>query len=261
MTTLYPLEVSVTSESVRIPIGDARDAPMGGYLARAVGGGNRGAVLVAHELFGVNADVRGVVDHLAELGFLALAPEFYHRDLPAGASLPRDDEGRRRGFELLAKLTRDGVVSDVSAAMRYLAGRADCEGQIGMLGFSLGGHIAYLAATRLDLVATAVLYGGWLANRGISLSNPEPTVASTPGIAAHRGRLLFIVGGRDQLIDAAQVQTIEEALTRAGVVHEVVVYPEAEHAFFWEGTPQFHGASRDDSWRRLERFFGDAFAR
>jgi carboxymethylenebutenolidase len=152
-------------------------------------------------------------------------------------------------------------VSDVAAAMKYLAGRSEADGRAGMIGFSMGGHIAYLAATALDLVATAVLYAGWLTNTEIPLSRPEPTLTRTPGIGKHGGRILYVVGAGDKLIDAAQVAAIDAALTDAAVPHEVVVEPGAEHAFLWEGTPSFHRRARDDSWRRVEAFFDDAFGR
>jgi carboxymethylenebutenolidase len=239
---------------------EAGPSKMRVHVATPSRDGRRPAVMVAHELFGVNADIRGAVDRVAELGYFAIAPEFYHRDAEPGERLERDESGRKRGFELLHRLTREGVVADVASTMRYSVARPDCDGRVGMLGFSMGGHIAYLAATRLGLVATAVLYGGWLTGTEIPLSQPERTLDLTSGIARHHGRLLYIVGGKDKLIDAAQVTAIDRALVQAGVFHEVVVYPEAEHAFFWEGTPPFHRASRDDAWHRIGAFFEAAFA-
>jgi carboxymethylenebutenolidase len=249
--------VETQSEKVSMANGLGRSS-MSAYLARPVSSGSWPSLIVAHELFGVNADIRGVVDACAALGYVTIAPEFYHRDAPPGLVLERDEAGRKRGFELLHRLTRGSVVSDVESTMGYLRARADCSGQVGMLGFSMGGHIAFLAAARLDLAATAVLYGGWLTSRDIPLSQPDPTLDLTPGIARHGGRLLYIVGGKDTLIDAARVKAIEDALASSDVAHEVVVYPDAEHAFFWEGTPAFHRASRDDAWKRLHTFFGAA---
>jgi len=130
-------------------------------------------VIVAHELFGVTADIRGVVDELARRGHTAIAPAFYHRALP-DAELSRDAAGRETGFALLRQLTREQAIADVAATMRFLGNRP-----IAMVGFSFGGHIAYLAATRLDLVATVVLYGGWLTGTEIPLSQPDPTVRAT----------------------------------------------------------------------------------
>jgi carboxymethylenebutenolidase len=232
---------------------------MGAYLARPAASGKRPGLIVAHELFGVNADIRAVVDRWAELGYVAVAPEFYHRDERDGVALERDEAGRKRGFELLHRLTRESVVADVTAVMRELATRAETDGRVGMVGFSMGGHIAYLAATALELTATAALYAGWLTSRDIPLSQPEPTVTLTSGIADRGGRLLFIVGGKDRLVDRAQIDAIETALSHAGVSHRVLVLPDAEHAFFWENTPSFHASSREEAWRALHNFFADAF--
>jgi carboxymethylenebutenolidase len=234
-------------------------APMRAYLGTPASA-PKGAIIVAHELFGVNDDIRGVVDRLAALGYLALALEHYHRVAPAGESLARDEAGRQRGFSYLRQLSREDVVEDVRAAMSDLEARAELGGRVGMLGFSAGGHMAFLAATRLPLVATAVLYGGWLTGGDLPIAKPEPTLEAAAGIARQRGKLLFIVGGKDALIGPEQVALIRAKLADAQVAHEVVVYPDAAHAFFWEGTPAFDRAARDAAWQRLEAFFAGAFA-
>jgi carboxymethylenebutenolidase len=120
-----------------------------------------------------------------------------------------------------------------------------------MVGFSLGGHIAYLAATGLDLAATAVLYGGWLPTTDIPLSRPEPTLDLTPGIAKHGGRVLVLVGDEDRLIPAEQRRLIAERLSEAGVRHELVVYPGTPHAFFFEEAETFRPGPAEDAWRRV----------
>ena len=117
-----------------------------------------------------------------------------------------------------------------------------------MIGFSAGGHLSYLAACRLPLSRTAVLYGGWLPSTDIPMSQPTPTLELTPGIT---GRLLYLVGADDSLIDAGQRGQIQDALAAAGTDHEMVVYPDTEHAFFWPDTPAFNQAARDDAWARI----------
>ena len=77
-------------------------------------------MIVAHELFGVNPDIRGVADDLAAAGYLTIAPEFYHRDAPPGRWLGRDDAGRQEGFAYLNRLTRQQALDD-TAAWRRLA--------------------------------------------------------------------------------------------------------------------------------------------
>lgn len=204
-------------------------------------------MIVVHELFGVNPDLHAVVEDLAGAGYLAVAPEFYHRDAAAGHWLARDDDGRAEGFRLLHQLRRDAAVGDVAAAEKWLRDQPGIE-RVAVVGFSAGGHLAYLAACRLPIERTVVLYGGWLPTTDIPLSQPEPTLELTPGIA---GRLVYLVGGDDALIDASQVSRIRKALEAAGVDHEVVSYPGAQHAFFWPGTPAFDPAARDDAWRRI----------
>ena len=117
-----------------------------------------------------------------------------------------------------------------------------------MIGFSAGGHLAYLAACRLPVSRTAVLYGGWLPSTDIPLSQPDPTLSLTPGIT---GRLLYLVGGDDTLIDAAQRKEIGAALDQADVEHELVVYPGVQHAFFWPGTPAYDPDATEDAWARI----------
>jgi carboxymethylenebutenolidase len=204
-------------------------------------------VIVAHELFGVNPDIRGVVDELAEHGYLAIAPEFYHRGVAPGHWLQRDDAGRAAGFELLHMMTRAGALADVAAAIEHLEARPGIT-KIAMIGFSAGGHLAYLAASQLPIDRTMVLYGGWLPTTDIPIYGPAPTLELTPGIS---GRLLYLVGGDDALIDAAQLEQIRTALADAGVDHDLVTYPGVEHAYFWPGTLSYDAAATADSWDRI----------
>lgn len=212
---------------------------MGGHLARPSVPGAFPGVLVAMELFGVDAGVRDVCHRLAALGFVALAPDFHHRTSP-GTELPRDTAGRDRGFELLHLMTRDQVLQDVGAAIDHV--RALGSERVSMVGLSLGGHIAYLAATAFD-IDVAVFYGGWLPTTEIPLGRPEPTLSLTPGIT---GRVLYLVGENDHVIPSPQRHLIATALRDAGVRHEMVVYPAVGHGFLTTDP-----ATAADAWRRV----------
>ena len=152
------------------------------YLAYPAAPGFYAAVVVGMELFGVTSHIRNVADQLAAKGYVALAPDFYHRIEP-GAELTYDPAGRTRGFELLHQVSRGDALQDVQAAMHFLRRHPKFRGRIGFLGFSVGGHIGYLAATQLDLAASALFYAGWLPTTEIELSQPEPTLRLTPGMA------------------------------------------------------------------------------
>ncbi|OHV30105.1 MULTISPECIES: dienelactone hydrolase family protein [Pseudofrankia] len=232
-------------QRVEISVEDGTTMPA--YCARPDGAFAPVGVVVAHELFGVNPDIRSVVDEIAAAGHVVLAPEFYHRDAEAGRYLSRDDAGRDEGFALLHKMTRAGAVADVRAAVSVLADRYAVR-EAAIVGFSAGGHLAYLAAATLPIARAAILYGGWLPSTDIPLSQPEPTLDLTPGIS---GELLFIVGGDDFLIGSDQVDKISAALRLAEVRHEMVIYPGVQHAFFWPDTPAFDRDARDDATRKI----------
>jgi carboxymethylenebutenolidase len=90
-----------TMTTIKIPVEDGTSLPA--YLARPATDPAPAGVIVAHELFGVNPDIRGVADDLAGAGFLTIAPEFYHRDAAPGRWLERDDAGRHAAIQREAR--------------------------------------------------------------------------------------------------------------------------------------------------------------
>jgi carboxymethylenebutenolidase len=204
-------------------------------------------VIVAHELFGVTPAIQAVADDLAAAGYLAIAPEFYHRSAPPGRWMPADDAGRAEGFGYLNQLRRQHAIDDTAAAIGWLRSQPGIE-RVAVIGFSVGGHLAFLAACSLPIDLTAVLYGGWLTVTDIPLSQPAPTLDLAPGIS---GRLLYLVGEDDFLITAGQRKQIADALAALGLGHELVSYPGVSHAFWWPGTPAYDPRARQDAWRRI----------
>jgi carboxymethylenebutenolidase len=237
--------MTITNGTVQISVPDGTILPA--YLARPPAASAPIGVIVAHELFGVNPGIRTVADDLARAGYLAIAPEFYHRNAPPGRWLERDDAGRQEGFTLLHQLERQHALADAAACITWLRAQPGIE-QIAMIGFSAGGHLGYLAACQLPISRTAVLYGGWLPTADIPMSRPTPTLNLTTGIT---GRLLYLVGEDDSLITAEQRGQIHDALHDAGTDHELVCYPGTGHAFFWPDTPAFSKTARDDAWSRI----------
>lgn len=234
------------TQTVHIPVPVA--APMPGYLAQPATAKPSGAVIVGMELFGISAHVRDVCDRLARLGYLAIAPDLYHRSAP-GIELPENEQGRARGFQLLAQLTRRHVLTDISATIDYVAGYATP--LAGMVGLSVGGHIAYLAAAHLDLPATAIFYGGWIPTTDISISQPDPTIDATASIT---GRVQMFVGNEDSLIPPDHRRQIADALRAAHVEHELIEYPQAGHGFLSDRRPSYDPSAAHDAWTHLTRF-------
>lgn len=207
-----------------------------------------GAVIVGMELFGLSAHVREVCERLARHGYLAIAPNLYHRQF-SKLDLAEDDHGRARGFALLRDVTRSRALADIAATMDQLR-----ESQLriaGMVGLSIGGHVAYLAAAHLGLSATVAVYPGWLPSTDIALSQPTPTVDDTPGIT---GRLLLVFGEADPLIPARQRAQIADTLTQSEVSHQLVEYPQLGHGFLNPHRASFNADAADDVWRRTIAF-------
>jgi len=234
----------ILTHTIEIAVDDG--TTMGGYVASPTGPGPFPGVVVAMELFGLSAHVREVCEWLAVGGFVALAPDLYHRTAP-GVELAEDATGREHGFHLLHQQTREQVLCDIAAAIARL--RADGSTAVGMVGLSVGGHVAYLAATEFDLPAVAVAYGGWLPTTDIPLGRPEPTLARTPQIT---GRVLFLVGDHDQVVPPEHRRDIAQALRAAGVRHEIISYPGVAHGFLSDRRATYNPTAAHDAWRRVQ---------
>jgi carboxymethylenebutenolidase len=185
----------IRTESVKIGPG------LDGYLAHPVLPGNYPGIVVCMEIFGVTEHMRNIAERLAKRGYITFVPNFYWR-ARLSADLPHDAQGREEGMHLKDQLHRESVLEDVTTAMTFLRNDENCSGRMGIVGFSLGGHIAYLAATQLNLQAAASFYGGWIVNGGIPLSSPNPPITLTEGMAQRDVRFLGIVGGHDHVISA-----------------------------------------------------------
>ena len=125
------------------------------------------------------------------------------------------------------------------AAVEHL--RAGGAPRVAVIGLSLGGHVAYLAATAIDIDAVVCAYPGWLAGTEIGLSRPEPTLTLTPGIS---GRVLILTGSDDHAVPDADREAIAQALRDAGVDHEVVVYPQIPHGFLCDRRDTYDADAR-----------------
>ena len=127
------------------------------YLARPAGE-PRAAIVVIQEIFGVNAGIRRKCDRLAEAGYLALAPDLFHR-LEAGVELDPDVKPElERAFGLMGRLDQDAAVRDIEATVRRARDESG-GGKVGCVGYCLGGRLAFMAACRTDVQATVGYYG------------------------------------------------------------------------------------------------------
>lgn len=248
MSTTTP--APVVSQTVRIPAGDGE---LSAYVARPAGPGLLPSVIVGFEMFGITPYIRRTADRLAALGHVAIVPDFYHRTAPGFAGTA-DEAGRAEGYALLGRLVRNEVRADLLAVSAYLDGRDDTVGRPSMVGFSLGGHLAFFAAAQVPLAAVAMVYPGWLDTTGTALSAEQPLLELAGGIAGHGTRVLYLAGADDHVVTADQTRLTGDALSRAGVPHELVVYPETPHGFLADERDTYRPEPAADAWRRIAAF-------
>jgi carboxymethylenebutenolidase len=243
--------MSVETEDIQIAT--SKGETMGGYLARPAGEGPHPAVIVYMEIFGVNDHIRDVTRRVAEEGYVALAPDYFHRT-GAGMQLEYNDEGMAEGMKHLGQLKADQMIADAKDSIAYLRSRSDVVGdRVGAMGFCIGGHMTYLTACETEIAAAASYYGG-----GIAAPQGPGGQGSTLGRTSKiSGQIQCYFGGKDLLIPKDQVDAIRSALADAGVTHEVHVYDEADHGFHCDQRATYHEASAKDAWRRTFEFFGN----
>ena len=119
----------------------------------------KAAIVVIQEIFGVNAGIRRKCDTLAEAGYLALAPDLFWR-FAAGVELDPDVEPEfQRALQLMGELDQDKAVADIEATIRAARGLLGDGGKVGVVGYCLGGRLAFMTAARTDVDASVGYYG------------------------------------------------------------------------------------------------------
>ena len=117
----------------------------------------RAAIIVIQEIFGVNAGIRRKCDRLAEAGYLALAPDLFWR-LGPGTELDPDVDGEfKAALELMGRFDQDKGVEDIEATIRHARNALSCT-KVGVVGYCLGGRLAYMTAARTDADASVGYY-------------------------------------------------------------------------------------------------------
>jgi carboxymethylenebutenolidase len=144
------------TENVKLTASDGHE--LDAYLSKPSMAPIAGLVVI-QEAFGVNQHIRSVADGYAKEGFLALAPALYDR-LERGVELGYEGADRERGIAIARKMNLDDAVKDVAAALEYLQKSAGKK--CGVIGYCLGGTMAWLAATRLSPSAAVGYYGGYI---------------------------------------------------------------------------------------------------
>lgn len=237
----------LTAGETTVPsLGDALPA----YMAYpAHGGGPFPIVLVVQEIFGVHEHIRDVCRRLAKQGYLAIAPELYFRQ---GDAQQFDDIPTLLS-ELVSKVPDAQVLSDLDHAVHWAAKQGGDVSRLAITGFCWGGRITWLYAAHNPQLKAAVAWYGRLTGPK-TLNTPRHPVDIAIDLTAP---VLGLYGARDHGIPQEQVETMRQALRAANANAEIVVYPEADHAFHADYRPSYHAESAKDGWQRMLAWFGE----
>ena len=218
------------------------ESPMRCYIASPGGPGPFAAVAVIQHAGGVDDFVQTMADRLAAAGYVAAAPDLYHREDPDSG----DDSMTR-----MARLRDASIVRDVNAAIEHLKGLPEVRpDRVGITGFCMGGRVAYLMATgNRDLRAAVVFYGG---NIMVAWGDGAAPFDQSERLQCP---VLGLFGEEDQNPSPADVAKLDAELTRLAKVHEFHSYPGAGHAFMVEGRPSYRVQTAQDAWRRCTAWF------
>jgi carboxymethylenebutenolidase len=210
------------------------------------------SIIVIQEAFGVNRHIEKVCDRFAAEGYVAIAPALFHREHP-NPKLGYGDEDAPARNRYMGALIDDEIVEDIDQVIRWTQSdqfRRTNGQKIGIVGFCVGGRIAYLAAARCPGIdAAAVYYGGRIL---IPFGDGPAPIDLTSDIKIP---ILGNFGGKDENPSPADVAKIEAALKAAGVSYDFKTYPDAGHGFNCDERASYNKAAADDAWKRTTDFF------
>jgi carboxymethylenebutenolidase len=168
-------------------------------------------------VFGVNADIRATCDELAAQGFVALAPDLLWRQEPGVDLGVRSESDWKRGLELYQAYDRDAGARDIKDAVAAAAALPGSTGRVAVLGYCLGGLMAFLVAARYKVDAAVAYHGG----------DTEKYLDEADSLAAP---LLMHLAEEDEFISKAAQKAIRSALADKPDA-TIYSYPGQNHAF------------------------------
>jgi carboxymethylenebutenolidase len=209
------------------------------YLSRPKKTGKiPGAVLVIHEVFGLNDHIKSIADRIAAEGYLALAPDFFVR---APERPPKDTKDMTALRKAASSIPIEVAIGDMQAALDYMKSIDGVRRHFASIGFCMGGGFSYQLATHTkDLKGAVIFYG-------------RTPIELVPQVSCP---LLASFGSLDTGIPPEKVKEFEEALKKAGKKADIKVYEGAKHGFFNDTrTESYNAAAAADAWQRTLKFF------
>ena len=224
---------------------DTADGPMPAFEA-VPDAEAKGGIVVVQEAFGVTTHIEHICTRLADAGWRAVAPAFFHRQ--GSPVLAYDD--LTAVMPVMMELSSAGITTDLLASFAYFNEAGFTEAQTGVVGFCMGGSVTFYAATLRPLGAAVTFYGGGVAEGRFGLPSllEQAPQLQTPWLGLY--------GDLDQGIPTGDVDQLRKVAAAAKVPTEIVQYPEADHGFNCNDRPAvFNAAAAAAAWDRTLDWF------
>jgi crotonobetainyl-CoA:carnitine CoA-transferase CaiB-like acyl-CoA transferase/dienelactone hydrolase len=207
----------------------------------------KGAVIVIQEAFGITDHIKNICHRLAGEGFYAIAPHLFHRtgDPVIGYDKMQDV------MPHISKLNRADIEADLKTTLGHLSVAGFSGKQVAIIGFCMGGTIAFHAGVEWELGAAITFYGGGIAQSrfGLHAMAEHAPSLKTPWLGEF--------GDLDQSIPIVEVNALREAAAIAKVATDVDRYPDADHGFHCNDRSSYHEASSKVAWARTVQFLNE----
>jgi carboxymethylenebutenolidase len=230
--------------AVKIPV---KDGEIPAYRAMPAKTGTFPIVLVIQEIFGVHEHIQDVCRRFAKLGYVAIAPQLFVRQGDV-LKLSNIDEIRK----VVAKVPDAQVLSDLDAtvdwAVKSAKGNAE---KLAITGFCWGGRITWMYSAHNPQVKAGVAWYGRLVGNTTELTPKHPVdIASALSVP-----ILGLYGGKDTGITLDTVEQMRDRLKSSSSQSDIIVYPNAPHAFFADYRPSYREKEAKNGWKRLQAWF------
>ncbi|MEQ1775764.1 MAG: dienelactone hydrolase family protein [Burkholderiales bacterium] len=226
--------------------GDQIDA----YLARPLGAGPYPCVVMIHHMPGWDIYNKEIARRFAHHGYVAISTNLQFRE---GKATPEENSASIRAA---GGMPDDRTMGDVQAAVDYVRALPYSNGKVGVIGYCSGGRQAYLAGcTVRGIDAVISCYGGGVVAKPEELSERQPK-APIDFTRDMQCPILCFFGIEDTRPSPADAAITEAALKQHGKTHEIVIYPNAGHAFFAVDRQQYRVQAALDGWKKVFEWFG-----
>ena len=246
------------------------------FSAVPVDGKKHPSVIVVHEIWGLEENIRSIANRFAKEGYNAFAPHLFSRfgkhftakniesAMTRFFSIPEKERWSQEGMQkalqtasteekqIIEKIfgsrneTTKTMVKDLVSLREHIMKQPEADGdKIGSIGFCLGGGLVFQLAADAPIKATSVFYG----------ANPDPVTS----IANIKGKVIGSYAAEDPRVNAG-ISAMMESFVQNRKEIEIKIYENAQHAFFNDLRPTYNKKAADDAWKRTLEFFARELA-